>query len=103
APDLGSPVLMGVLLGLLVGKPVGVFGASWLAVRLGLAHRPEGASWRQLFGASLLCGVGFTMSLYLAGLAFLEGSEASAAARLGVLMGSVAATVCGIVLLRRGR
>jgi NhaA family Na+:H+ antiporter len=99
--DLVSPVAVGVFAGLLVGKPVGVLGASLLAVGLGLAHRPAGASWTQVAAASLLCGVGFTMSLYLAGLAFAEGSPASSAARLGVILGSVAATAAGVALLRR--
>jgi NhaA family Na+:H+ antiporter len=99
--DLLSPVAIGVFAGLVIGKPIGIFGASWLAVRLNLAHRPTGANWTQLFGAALLCGVGFTMSLYLAGLAFDEGGPLSAAARLGVMSGSLAATAAGVLLLLR--
>lgn len=101
--EIFSPVAVGVLAGLVIGKPIGVFGASWLAVRLGLAHKPADASWPQLFAAALLCGVGFTMSLYLEGLAFDEGSPASTAARLGVMAGSLAATAIGVWLLCRRR
>jgi NhaA family Na+:H+ antiporter len=101
--DLVSPVALGVFAGLVVGKPVGVLAASWLAVRLKLAHRPAGAAWSQVAGVSLLCGVGFTMSLYLAGLAFTAGGHASSAARLGVILGSLVATAAGVGLLRFGR
>lgn len=98
--DFVSPVAVGVFLALLVGKPVGVLGASWLAVRLRLAAQPSEATWTQLAGAALLCGVGFTMSLYLAGLAFDEGGAASSAARLGVIVGSLATTAIGVLVLR---
>lgn len=102
AGDLVSPVMLGVLLGLVIGKPVGVFGACWLAVRLELAQKPAGANWRQVFGASILCGVGFTMSLYIASLAFADASEASTAARLGVILASVVATGAGVFFLLSG-
>ena len=60
----------GVLLGLVVGKPVGVLAASWVAVKSGLAALPDGGTWRHILGISILCGIGFTMSLFVANLAF---------------------------------
>jgi NhaA family Na+:H+ antiporter len=96
------PVTLGIVLGLLVGKAVGVCGATWLVVRCGWAERPDGASWTQVLGVSLLAGIGFTMSLFIGGLAF-EGEAASYEARvkLGVLCGSVLAAVCGAICLMR--
>ena len=99
--DVTSPVALGVLLGLVVGKPIGVFGASWLAVKLGIAQRPEGADWGQVLGASVLCGVGFTMSLYLASLAFPTGDPSATAGQLGVVTASLLATAAGLALLMR--
>ncbi len=94
-----SPPALGVILGLVAGKGLGVFGAAWLAVRTGLAHRPTGAEWRELFGVSLLCGVGFTMSLFLAALAFPYGEASLESVKLGVLSGSVLAVLCGWAVL----
>ncbi|HEU4430345.1 MAG TPA: Na+/H+ antiporter NhaA [Myxococcota bacterium] len=106
---LASPVMLGVALGLLIGKPLGVAGAAWLAVRAGVATLPAGVSWRQLQGAACLAGIGFTMSLFIAGLAFGSGphgevgapSAESSAAKLGILAGSVVSGVLGWALLRR--
>lgn len=98
---LAQPVTLGVALGLLLGKAVGVFGATWLAVRAGVAARPTGASWLQVFGVSVLCGIGFTMSLFIGGLAFAgqdPGYETQV--KLGVLAGSIAAAVLGVAVLR---
>jgi Na+:H+ antiporter, NhaA family len=91
----------GIALGLLVGKLAGIFGTSWLAVRLGFARLPEGAGWAHLAGAALLCGIGFTMSLFIASLAF-EGEAASLGveSRLGILAGSLAAGAAGYMVLR---
>ena len=97
--DVASPVALGVLLGLTAGKPIGVFGASWLAVRLGLAQRPAGADWGHMLGAAVLCGVGFTMILYLASLAFPTGDPSATAGQLGVITASLIATTAGIALL----
>lgn len=100
--DLGRPVTLGVILGLLVGKQIGIFAFSWLAVATGLVKRPEGASWLQLYGVATLCGVGFTMSLFVGSLAFehLPQPELLTANRLGILVGSGIAGLMGYVLLR---
>ncbi|MCB9740826.1 MAG: Na+/H+ antiporter NhaA [Deltaproteobacteria bacterium] len=97
---LTSPAGLGVLLGLLLGKPLGIFGASWLAVRLGLGQLPPGAKWSQLLGAAQLGGIGFTMSLFVTGLAFGEPGPV-AQAKLGILVGSAIAAVIGLFLLGR--
>jgi Na+:H+ antiporter, NhaA family len=97
---LASPVTLGALLGLLVGKPLGITGFSWLAVRAGIAALPAGVTWRALAGAGVLGGIGFTMALFIAGLAFPDSSLLDAA-KLGVLTASAIAGVVGWVLLRR--
>lgn len=94
-----TPVSLGVAAGLVVGKPLGVLGAAALAVRLRLAARPADLTWRNMAGAALLCGVGFTMSLYLAALAFPDSGLLNQA-KAGVLAGSLAAIVLGAVALR---
>ncbi|MDH3792163.1 MAG: Na+/H+ antiporter NhaA, partial [Rhodospirillales bacterium] len=94
-----EPVKLGISLGLFLGKQLGIFGMIWLAIRTGLAPMPAGVSWRQLYGVSLLCGVGFTMSLFVGSLAF-EHSSFEAPVRLGVLTGSLASALCGYLLLR---
>jgi len=94
-----EPVKLGISLGLFLGKQLGIFGMIWLAIRTGLAPMPEGISWRQLYGVSLLCGVGFTMSLFVGSLAF-EHSSFEAPVRLGVLTGSLVSGLCGYLLLR---
>ena len=96
---LASPVALGVILGLVVGKPVGVFALAWLAVKTGIADRPEGVSWRQLFGVAALCGIGFTMSIFIATLAFPGAPGLLDAAKVGVLLGSLVSGVLGYVLL----
>ena len=96
-----APVPLGIAAGLLVGKTIGVFAASWLVVQLGFARLPEGADWRAMFGVAVLCGIGFSMSLFIAGLAFEgAGSEYVVQTRLGVLLGSLAAAVIGLTILR---
>ena len=67
-----SPISLGIVLGLVVGKPIGIFCASWLAVRLGLASLPAQVGWRQILGVGALGGIGFTVSIFIAGLAFAE-------------------------------
>jgi NhaA family Na+:H+ antiporter len=95
-----EPVPLGIAAGLLAGKPIGVLLASWLAVRFGFARLPEGVGWGAMFGVSVLCGIGFTMSLFIAGLAFEGvGSEYVVQTRLGVLFGSLGSAVLGLALL----
>ncbi len=96
-----EPVPLGIAAGLLAGKPIGVFLVSWLTVRLGFARLPESTGWGAMFGASVLCGIGFTMSLFIAGLAFEgAGSTYIVQTRLGILFGSLASAVLGLAILR---
>lgn len=95
-----NTVTVGVFLGLLVGKPVGVLLFSWLATRLGWASLPEGVSWPMMAGAGLLAGIGFTMSLFVGGLAFEEDGLLDQA-KLGVISASVLAAGLGLTLLSR--
>lgn len=89
-------VPMGIAAGLLVGKTVGVFGLTWLAVKTGLAALPTGANWGQVMGVAILCGIGFTMSLFVGSLAFLPGSsEYAGMDRMGILTGSILAALIG--------
>jgi NhaA family Na+:H+ antiporter len=88
-----NPVTWGVLLGLVVGKPLGVLLASWIALKTGIATLPEGATWRQIVGVSVLCGIGFTMSLFIGNLAFSGREEQLVATKVGIL---VASALCGI-------
>ncbi|HSV29448.1 MAG TPA: Na+/H+ antiporter NhaA, partial [Candidatus Omnitrophota bacterium] len=97
--SLSGPVFLGVALGLFVGKQVGVFAFSWLLIRLGLARLPAGVSWSQFYGVCILTGIGFTMSLFIGGLAFTSG-EVMAETRFAVLAGSVASALVGYGLLR---
>jgi len=98
--DLFGPVAMGVAAGLFFGKQIGVFGATALVIGLKLARRPTGANWIELYGVSLLCGVGFTMSLFIGQLAFPLSNDADQAqVRLGVIAGSLASTVAGVAVL----
>ena len=99
--DALHPVPLGIVTGLLVGKQVGVLAMSWLAVRLGVASTPDGVGWWPLHGAALLCGIGFTMSLFIASLAFEQGATAYLGLeRLGILIGSLASGLLGYVVLR---
>ncbi|MDQ7011331.1 MAG: Na+/H+ antiporter NhaA, partial [Mariprofundaceae bacterium] len=96
------PVPLGITLGLVLGKPIGVLAFTWLGVKSGLARLPHQVDWRQLFGISMLCGVGFTMSLFIGSLAF----EANIAMplfdeRLGIMAGSAIAGIAGYAYLRR--
>jgi len=103
AAPLGSeslPVLLGIVLGLTLGKPIGIFGACWLAVRTGVAELPQGVTWRHMLGTGVLAGVGFTMSLFIASLAFTS-ADMLATAKLAILLASLLAGVTGFILLRR--
>lgn len=96
---LGHPVTLGIILGLFVGKQVGIFGACWLAVRLGVARLPEGTDWLALYAVAILCGIGFTMSLFIGALAFDDPGHA-ASLRIGVLVGSLISAIAGIAVMR---
>jgi NhaA family Na+:H+ antiporter len=98
--DIAHPVTMGVLLGLVLGKPIGIVGFVAVAVAIGLARLPKGVSWPQLLGVSFACGIGFTMSLFIAGLAFEHGGGAYFAGdRLGILFGSVISAAIAAAVL----
>ncbi len=98
--DLGHPVPLGIMIGLLIGKPVGILLTAWLAVRLRVASLPEAVNWRQLQGAALLCGIGFTMSLFIASLAFGPRGGYSGLEQLGILIGSIVSGILGYLWLR---
>ncbi|MDM5086301.1 Na+/H+ antiporter NhaA [Aeromonas rivipollensis] len=99
--DLLSPVPMGIILGLFIGKPLGIFTISWLSVKLGIAQLPNGVNFKQIFAVSILCGIGFTMSMFIASLAFEHGGlDYGSYSRLGILVGSTLAAVIGFIALR---
>ena len=93
-------VPVGIALGLFVGKQVGIFGLCWIVIKLNLARLPKGMSWSSLYGTSVLCGIGFTMSLFIGSLAF-EQSQVNLMFddRLGIIVGSIAAGILGYVVL----
>jgi len=94
-----EPVALGISLGLFAGKQIGIFLTLWLTIVFGLAPMPRGANWAQIYGVALLCGIGFTMSLFIGTLAF-ETQEYIAELRLGVLTGSIVSATLGYLLLR---
>jgi NhaA family Na+:H+ antiporter len=99
----GEPVALGIILGLFLGKQLGVFTACWLAVRSGIAQLPAGSNWASLHGVAIITGIGFTMSLFVGSLAF-DTNAYDTAVRLGVLAGSTLSAVVGclwLVLLSR--
>lgn len=99
--DLAAPVPLGIALGLVLGKQLGIFGIIWLAVKTGLAKLPDNVSWVQMYGLSVLCGIGFTMSLFISSLAFEHsGAGFSMNERLGIIVGSLVSAVLGYAILR---
>ena len=96
--SLLAPLPLGIAAGLFVGKQVGVFGATWLAARIGAGRLPPGAGWLQIYGVALLTGIGFTMSLFIGTLAFDTAAENNAV-RIGVLTGSLLSAVAGYAVL----
>lgn len=100
--DMLNPVTLGIALGLFFGNQFGVFGACWITVKLGIAKLPTGASWQQLYGVACLCGIGFTMSLFIGSLAF-ENLDASYinSVKIGVLAGSLLSALLGSFIIYR--
>lgn len=98
--DLFAPLPLGIAAGLFLGKQIGVFGATWMMVKLGLAQLPHGANWMMVWGLSMLAGIGFTMSLFIGSLSY-EGDAMMNMVRLGVMSGSAVAAVVGYLVLRR--
>ncbi len=96
---LVAPIPIGVALGLFFGKQIGVFGCAWLVMKLGLAKLPDGSNWMMMYGVCLLAGIGFTMSLFIGGLAF-DDVEHVSAVKLGVLLGSILSGGLGYGILR---
>ena len=94
------PVTLGVAAGLFIGKQIGVFGATWLAVKMKLAAMPREATWAQVYGVALLCGVGFTMSLFIGLLAFPGHADWVEEVKIGVLTGSMLSAIAGLAVLR---
>jgi NhaA family Na+:H+ antiporter len=97
AENIGAPVALAVAFGLFFGKAIGIFGASWLTVKLGWATRPEGVTWPMLGGAAFLGGIGFTMALFIASLGL--AGEQLVAAKIGVIMGSFCSALLGMIIL----
>lgn len=98
--DLLAPLPLGIAAGLFLGKQLGVFGGIVLAVKCGLASKPKGATWLQVYAVSMLCGIGFTMSLFISALAFPQHPQFVESAKLGILLGSLLSAVLACTLLR---
>ena len=96
-----APLVLGIAMGLFLGKQIGVFGMAWLVSKLKIGARPTDATWLQVYGVSLLCGVGFTMSLFIGALAFpgAVDSPEQIEVKLGVIAGSVLSALCGAIAL----
>ena len=97
--NLISPLGLGIGLGLIIGKPLGIFGATWLMVRAGISSLPEGITWLKLFGLGCTAGIGFTMAILIANLSFAEVAQVDLA-KLAVIIGSCASTLIGMAVLR---
>lgn len=96
-----GPLPLGIALGLFVGKQVGIFGAVWLTIRTGLTTKPDGITWGQLYAMAMLCGIGFTMSLFIGGLAFADAPELMDQTKMGVIGGSIVSALLGAFLMNR--
>ncbi|AJE48082.1 Na+/H+ antiporter NhaA [Celeribacter indicus] len=97
--DVFSPLPLGIALGLILGKQIGVMGVTWLLVKFGIAKKPYGATWLHIYGVAALAGIGFTMSLFIGGLSFVDAFHMNEV-RIGVLSGSVISAVIGYAVLR---
>jgi len=95
-----EPIPLGIIAGLFIGKQIGIMGSCWLAIKSKLTKMPEGASWMGLYGVSVICGIGFTMSLFIGSLAFgTQGADYTALVRLGVLTGSFLSGIFGAIII----
>jgi len=101
--EMFTSVPMGIMLGLFIGKQVGVFGFSWIAIKLGWAKLPKDSSWIQLYGVALLTGIGFTMSLFVDSLAYNDTQIYHYADKLAILLGSFLSAIAGYVVLRSAK
>lgn len=100
---LFQPLPLGIAAGLFIGKQIGIFASIWCSVKLGIAQRPRGSTWVQVYGLAVLCGIGFTMSLFIGMLAFATSPELIEEAKLGVMSGSVLSGLLGYLVLRFAR
>jgi len=100
--EMFTPVPLGIMFGLFIGKQVGVFGFSWLAIKAGIAKLPDGGNWRQLYGVSILTGIGFTMSLFIDSLAYNDTQIYHYADKLAILLGSLLSGIVGYLVLKIG-
>ena len=100
---ISTPLLLAIACGLIIGKPVGVFGFSYISVKFGLAKLPDGINFKQIFAVAVLCGIGFTMSMFLASLAFDAdaGESVNTLSRLGILLGSTVSATLGYLFLKQ--
>jgi NhaA family Na+:H+ antiporter len=98
--DVFAPLPLGIAAGLFLGKQLGIFAAVWLSVRFGIASKLRGATWLQIYAVAALCGIGFTMSLFIGALAFPGNVELIEEAKIGVLLGSFASALTGFAILR---
>jgi NhaA family Na+:H+ antiporter len=102
--EIFSPLPLGIAAGLFFGKQLGIFAAVYTAVKLGFATKLRGATWVQIYGVCMLCGIGFTMSLFIGELAFVGNSDymilLREEAKIGILMGSIASAIIGFCLLK---
>ncbi|MBY6218573.1 Na+/H+ antiporter NhaA [Qipengyuania aquimaris] len=95
-----APLPLAIAAGLFLGKQVGIFSAIWIADKVGFAPRPDNANWQEIWGVSILCGIGFTMSLFISGLAFTGDALLINEAKLGILGGSLISAIAGYLILR---
>jgi NhaA family Na+:H+ antiporter len=97
-----APIPLGIMLGLFIGKQIGIFGTTWICIKSGIAAMPEGASWKYIYGVSILAGIGFTMSLFIGLLAFTDPALQDEV-KIGVLAGSLLSTIWGAAVLKWAR